>query len=446
MRSRCHSWVHFEHVAAPKPWLNSIATVSITQIWTAFLATLATLAMGVLWVFSHGQGDAMVKSEGDALRAVANASLAALETEINQSPAITAASFARHRPLETIARKASNSRAPGGFANHFRDLAYQGPVGQYPELSMALVDPWGDLLAEAGLANGELKVLGKRSAQQEPGSEATHGQASLTILDGKPFVFSIQSINGSDLRLLSVVPLKAQGDGPIRRTLGTAYPAALVHGSQVVLEFSGSGSVSTLLSTLPQQPTLSSAGISKYEMIGHGADRRLAVWGSLRSNSPQSQVALLVLSAGNAGYSGEGLWARFTGAWSQVPHSTRGVFFLVALWIAALGISIILPRIEWIHPIARLTAALDEPDLRAGNERLAQGPWTGHFEPLLAALGRRVLRNSTQRGWQISGANALTRSSAKIAALHPDPVAVTPKTPRQDLEPTAPSSTSKISA
>lgn len=411
--------------------------MSFTQIWTAFLATVATLAIGVLWVFSHGQGDALVKSEGDALRAVANASLAALESEISHSAAVAGAPFSRHPTLEAIARRASQSRSPGRFAKSFRDLAYQGPLGQHPELSMALVDPWGDLLAEAGLANDELKTLGKRTGRQDGLAEKTQPKPALAIIQGKPFVFSIQTIQGSKLRLLSLIPLQARGDGPIRRTLGTAYPAALIHGSQVALEFSGSGSIATLLPKLPAERSASHAGISDYQMVGQGADRRLAVWGSLASPATvaKAQVALLVLSADNAGFSGDGFWVRLESAWAQAPHATRGVLFLIALWVTALGISVILPRVEWLHPIARLTAALNEPDLRASNERLTQGSWSSHFEPLITALGRRVLRN-TQRSWQISGVNSSARSSARVAALPQDAVTVTQGAPSQDDQPT----------
>lgn len=390
----------------------------MTQIWTAFLATLATLAIGILWVFSQGNGDAVLQSEGNALRAVANASLAALESEIDRSDVVVAQDFVRTPKLNAIARRATRSASPGRFARAFRDLAYQGPLQRYPELNLALVDPWGDLLAEAGLASDELRTIAKQTRRSEGTKELRQPDPVLTIITGRPFVLSIHTIDASELRLISLAPLKVNAEGPIRRSLGSSYAGALLRGPEIALEFSGSGTVQNLLNELPARMKTPSSGISDYFVAGQGADRRLAVSGRLAAKYRfgAKELSLLVISPNNAGYQLEGTWSRLSGAWTELGQRGRGMLALAMFWIASVGISIILPRIEWVLPVQRLTGALSEPLVQ--NDRLVQGPWNRHFEALVAAIGQRTLRSSTHRTWRVSSkAASLVAANGSPAAL-----------------------------
>lgn len=379
--------------------------MSITQLWTAFLATLATVAIGIIWVFSQGNGEAVLQSEGNALRAVANASLAALESEIDRSNVVVAQDFVRTRELENIARRATQSSSPGRFARSFRDLAYQGPLNRYPDLNFALVDPWGDLFAEAGLANDEMRTIAKMTRRSEETQERTQRSPVLTMISNRPFVLSIYPIKQSDLRLISLAPLHATGEGPIRRSLGSSYPGALMWGQEIALELSGSGTIASLSKDLPAQTNLAATGISDYFLIGQGVDRRVAVSGRLaeKYRFGKNELSLLVLSPNNAGYQKGGLWNRLSSAWSQLTTRSRGMIFLCALWMASVGISLVLPRVEWILPIQRLIAALQtQPSPASSSDQLSQGPWNHHFEGLVAAIAQRTRRAATHRGWQIS--------------------------------------------
>lgn len=419
----------------PQPSLGNpprlLLTVSITQIWTAFLATLTTLAFGLLWVFAQDQGDQHLASEGEALRAVANASLAALETEIDRSQVIVARSFARDPRLVEVARKASKSDQKGRFGNRFRDLAYQGPIAAHPELNLALVDPWGDILAEAGVATDALHRVAKQTRRSEDNKERIVPTPVLTMLAGHPFVFSIRAIKQSNLRLISLAPLFARGEGPVRRTLGSQFPAALIQDAQVALELSGSGEIRHRLPQLPLSLDLPHAGIGEYFVVGKGVDRRLGVTGRLADKyyAGGSNLALLVLSSTNGGYQGEGFWDRFGIAKARLGAPGSAIALLFALWLASVGISIILPRMEWILPIQRLIVALEDAQSPGSTQGLANGRWSPVFEPLVIAIGRRILRTTTHRGWKISTRGAV------VQAMEADTDAVTVT---RDAAPTSP--------
>lgn len=384
----------------PRLW----RTVSITQIWTAFLATLTTFALGLLWVFSHDLGDERLSMEGEALRAVANASLAALESEIDHSQVVQSQEFARSPRLVDIARKASRSETRGRLSGKFRDLAYQGPIATHPELNLALVDAWGDIVAEAGLASDAVHQVAKLTRRTDQRKELRQSTPVLTLLAGHPFVFSIQSIKHSQLRLISLAPLYSRGDGPLRRSLGSQYPAALINDTKLVLELSGSGEVGHRLKDLPTSFRLPAAGIGEYFMVGNGVDRRIGVAGHLaeKYRFGASKLAILVLSSTNCGYQGDSFWARYQTAQGRLSHPGRAIFLLVALWMASVGLSVILPRIEWVLPIRRLIVALENPQGSDAASRLAQGRWSATFEPLVIAIGRRILRTTTHRGWKVS--------------------------------------------
>lgn len=408
--------------------------VSITQIWTAFLATLTSTAFGLLWVFSQSQGEAVLASEGEALRAVANASLAALESEIDRSQVRASQRFSQDPRLVEIARKSSKSDQRGRFSGRFRDLAYQGPIASNPELNLALVDAWGDISAEAGVANEALHHIAKATRRSEGHQELHHPEPALTLIAGRPFVFSIQALPESKLRLISLAPLFAQGEGPIRRTLGSGYPAALIHKEQVALELSGSGEVGHRLKELPGSLDLPHAGIGEYFVLGQGVDRRLGVAGRLPNKYlfGKSELALLVLSSSNGGYQGEGFWARFQNAKGRVHHPTSAMALLLALWLASVGISVVLPRIEWVLPIQRLIGALEDAHCADSTQRLAQGRWSPVLEPLVIAIGRRILRTNTHRGWNVSTSAATVRAAQSSNDNQP------PLTATRDEAPTSP--------
>lgn len=411
-----------------------LGLVSLTQIWTGFLATLTTLAFGLLWVFAQGQDDQLLTSEGEALRAVANATLAALESEIEASQVVSSKRFVRHPKLVEIARKASKSDQKGRFSGPFRDLAYQGPIASNPELNLALVDAWGDILAEAGVTSDALHHIAKLTRRSEGRHESFQPTPALTLIAGQPFVLTIHGIKQSNLRLISLAPLSARGEGPVRRTLGSGYPAALVHDSKIMLELSGSGEMGHRLRDLPASLHLPRSGIGEYFLLGQGVDRRLGVGGNLdeKFHFGDPKLVLLVLSANNAGYQGDGFWDRFENARGRLGQPGSAVALLLALWLASVGISVVLPRMEWVLPIQRLIVALEEVHTAESTNRLAQGRWSPVFEPLVIAIGRRILRTTTHRGWKISGTGAVLRAG-QAPSEEPDPITVT-----RDAAPTSP--------
>lgn len=412
--------------------------MSITQIWAAFLATLATVAFGLFWVFSQGQDGLLLASEGEALRAVANASLAALEAEIDRSQVTISEGFARNPRLIDIARKASKSDQKGRFSGKFRDLAYQGPIAAHHELNLALVDAWGDILAEAGVASEALHQIAKRTHRSDNRRERRQPTPALTLVNGRTFVVSIQDIEKSNLRLISLAPLFAQGDGPVRRTLGSQYPAALVHHTSVALELSGSGELGHRLKDLPASLRLPRAGVGEYFVLGKGVDRRLGVAGHLGEQYyfGDTKLVLLVLSASNGGYQGEGFWDRFEKAKGRLGQPGSLVALLLALWLASVGISVVLPRIEWVLPIQRLIVALEDVHTAQSAQRLAQGRWSPVFEPLVIAIGRRILRSTTHRGWKVSSNGSIERSRSGLPN-ETEPV-TEPLTKPRDAAPTTP--------
>lgn len=379
---------------------------------------MATLAMAAVLVLSQARRDSIAQSDGPALRAVANAALAALQAEILRSEAQHGRALAKSSKLRKIVGAHARSPVRAALPRRFRDLAYQGPLAEHQELSVALVDPWGEVIAEAGLASQALKRLAKNTRRQEKSKALLQPTPVLTMLDGRPLVFSIHPIEGSDLRLLGVAKLHAHGDGLVRRVLGSSYPAAIFSPEHLVLELAEATTLNALSREITTSGAHSTRGMSEATFVGKGVDRRLAVSGLIDSNYlfGKDPLSLVVLSPTNAGYQRHGILEQLSIAWGHFDQGRRGFLLLFALWLTSVGISVVLPRMEWSLPLSRLGAALEELQQRGSSEILQQSEWNRHFEALVTTLSRGPHGSATNRSWKLSTSRRALRSSKQISA------------------------------
>lgn len=375
------------------------------------------MAMAAVLVLSQARRDSIAQSDGPALRAVANAALAALQAEIHRSEAQQGRSFAKSPKLRQIVGAHARSPVRAALPRRFRDLAYQGILAEYQALSVSLVDPWGEVIAEAGLASQALKRLAKSTRRQEDKPALLQARPVLTMLDGHPLVFSIHPIEGSELRLLSVATLHAHGDGLVRRVLGSSYPAAIFSPDRLVLELAEATTLNALAREITDSGAHTTRGMSEATFVGKGVDRRLAVSGQIESDYlfGNETLSLVVLSPTNAGYQRHGIFEQLSVAWGHFDKGRRGFLLLIALWLTSISISVMLPRMEWSLPLSRLRAALEELQQRGSSEILQQSDWNRHFAALATSLSRGAHGNATNRSWKLSTSRRALRSSKQIS-------------------------------
>lgn len=349
------------HFGAGTPTL--VAVVLFTKIWTAVLAVLATACLAGMYLLSTGSTGGFTEADKTAVRAVTEAGIAALASDINSSPVSLGPSLLSDTRLqEALAGPAiapADDPDAWSLQDAFGQVANEGLLNDNPRMSMAIVDKAGNILARTGLAPDLFDELVKLPAFSSSLSAEEPELLSAT-LDGKLHAVKLSRpiVEAQQRRLVTISAVELGGGSFFRRVVGTQNPAGIVRDSKILGDVIGGAKDAELvlfvqehLDDLPKRE-----GASQVFMVGEGADARIGA--AARVPGPagrgNSGTLFVVLSSHTLGSTQQDMatalrTALATGGLGQLNWPLVGGLLLISL-----GLTFYLPFIEFNTPMRRL--------------------------------------------------------------------------------------------
>jgi len=401
-------------------------------------------------MFLLSAGAAVDFDEGDrmAVRAVAEAGVAALEAEIKSSPVqhvvgLLGASLAPSAPPTPADLEASktevipSSRTPS--AATIAETAEALRVRTGSDLTLALIDGSDRLIAANGLAEPHLAMFVEGEAfaiaLQQPETDVS------VVLGDELHVARLTEPNADGQRLLAVAPLNTGAGSLLRRVLGAQTPAGLVREGRLVGTIIGDQPLIEVIEVAAKthENEAPPQGASQTFRVGRGLDARLVSIGRVPGPAGRgpSGVTLVVVSRHTlaAGHRDlvKALSEAGRKAWANVNW-----LMLAGLLMVSIGLALYLPELEALGPLRRLRLELDGVAEGTRN-RIFHESYSGPTATVARSAARAVesLRHGT-------GLHTPTRDPGLDPPLLPPPSGLSGPFKANDapLQPLAPGSLS----
>ncbi len=344
----------------------------LTKIWAAILACLATAFLAGMFLLSFGTAGGFTDADKAALQATTEAGVAALAAEIQASPVSRAPAMLQDPnlrtalfPVPTDNKNGLVQDIPGALSN----VANTGMLQDYPQMTVALLESNGTVLAAHGTETEKVIEVGKLPAFSEVPKDQ-EAQFSAT-LGGTLQVVKVSAALSNGIRLVAIHPLDLGANSFFRRILGTRSPAALVRaGTALENAKINDQNIGDLFATLATEHGKDAppVGASQVQSVGEGLTGRIGAVGRVPGPAGVGENAtlLVVLSDKTAAAGQKELFPALREATSNgmTAEHWLALIFVLAL---SLSLAIYLPSMEISGPLKRLTTEFNA--MRGGTQQ-----------------------------------------------------------------------------
>ena len=334
-----------------------------TKIWTAVLAVLATACLAGMYLLSTGSSGGFSDADEVAVRAVTEAGMAALASDVNSSPVSLAPSLLADPRLKAAL---DGGEAPAGedgdeapsLKDVFDDVAYQGLLNSDSLMSLAVVDKGGTVLVRTGAAPEDFDEL-DRIAGLSSALASDDSTLMSATLGGQLHAVNISRPLGEaqSRRLVAIRPVELGGGSFFRRVVGTENPAGLIRDGKLIGDAIGGAKAAELAAALETHlAEIPSEGASAAFVVGEGSDARLGA--AARVPGPagkgKSGSFFVVLSSSTAGASQQDMAAALSSALASGGLAQLNWVLVIGLLAISLGLTFYVVHIEFNAPMRRL--------------------------------------------------------------------------------------------
>lgn len=336
-----------------------------TKIWTAVLAILATVCLAGMYLLSTGSSGGFTSADETAVRAVTEAGMAALQSDINSSPVSLGPSLLQDTRLkEALDRPAVPPPGPDGLQEPtlqdiFWQVANESLLNEYPRMSMAIVDKSGAILARAepleqGLFDEFVKIPIAQTvlANEDPELlSATLGGKLHAVKLSRPLP------DGSQRRLLTIHAVELGGGSFFRRVVGDSLGGLVRDGTVLGDPIGGAKPEELIAFTTQHMDSIPPEGASSVFTVGDGGNARLG--SATRVPGPAGKgkagTVFVVLSTNTLGSTQQDMVTALKLALDNGGLAQLNWILVLGLLVISLGLTFYLPTIEYNGPLRRLT-------------------------------------------------------------------------------------------
>lgn len=337
-----------------------------TKIWTAVLAILATVCLAGMYLLSTGSSGGFTSADETAVRAVTEAGMAALQSDINSSPVSLGPSLLSDTRLkEALDGPAVPPPGPDGLQEPtlqdiFWQVANESLLNEYPRMSMAIVDKSGTILARAepleqGLFDEFVKMPIAETAFASEDPEllsATLGGKLHAVKLSRPL------LDGTQRRLLTIHAVELGGGSFFRRVVGESLGGLVRDGTVLGDPIGGAKPDELIAFTAQHMDSIPPEGASSVFMVGDGANARLG--SATRVPGPAGKgkagTVFVVLSSNTLGSTQQDMVTALKLSLDTGGLAQLNWVLVLGLLVISLGLTFYLPTIEYNGPLRRLTA------------------------------------------------------------------------------------------
>lgn len=333
----------------------------LTRAWAIILAFLATACLAGMFLLSADTSGGFTDADRAAVRAVTEAGVAALESQIQASPVQQAGSVMQDSRLQEALSAEPDPDDPDA-----RDADVYNTLGEVAEetrnrtgsnMTVALVDKTGAVVAASGAAEKEVpELVASEAFQDAPAEEDTI--FSLALSD-QLHVAKVLKPDAEGRRLIAVERLETGAGSLLRRVLGSNNPAAVVRKDEMLGDIIGNQPVSESLLALAKdhKGDAPGEGASKVFEVGDGMNARLGSLGRIPGPAGQGDngAMLVVLSSRTAAAGQQDLAQALAQAREKGLTSELNWPLLGGLLLVTVGLAFYLPGLEGLTPMQRLS-------------------------------------------------------------------------------------------
>lgn len=402
-----------------------------TKIWTAVLAVLATACLAGMYLLSTGSSGGFTEADKTAVRAVTEAGIAALASDINSSPVSLGPSLLSDTRLKEalegpVVPPADDPDAQS-LQDVFEQVANEGLLNEHPRMSMAIVDKAGTILARTGLTPELFDELLEMPAFASS-LEAEEAELLSATLGGKLHAVKLSrpQADAHQRRLVTINAVELGGGSFFRRVVGTQNPAGLVRDGQVLGDVIGGAKAEELAEFvelhLPNIPPRE--GASAVFMVGEGSSARIG--SAARVPGPagagDSGTMFVVLSSHTTGSTQQDMATALRNALDSGGLGQLNWVLVGGLLAISLVLTFYLPHAEFNTPMRRLAGEF-HGIIEGRQHELHHDTYSGEFGRLArsASTAMEALRVSWENELmdsdaEISDAPRRTRSTRSLRA------------------------------
>jgi hypothetical protein len=338
--------------------------VLFTKIWTAVLAILATVCLAGMYLLSTGSSGGFNSADETAVRAVTEAGMAALQSDINSSPVSLGPSLLSDTRLkEALDGPAVPPPDEDGLQGPtlqdvFWQVANESLLNEYPRMSMAIVDRGGTILARAepleqGLFDEFVKISIAETALASEEAEllsATLGGKLHAVKLSRPLP------DGTQRRLVTIHAVELGGGSFFRRVVGESLGGLVREGKVLGDPIGGAKPEELVAFTAQHMDSIPPEGASSVFLVGDGANGRLG--SATRVPGPAGKgkagTMFVVLSTNTLGSTQQDMVTALKLALDTGGLAQLNWVLVLGLLVISLGLTFYLPTIEYNGPLRRL--------------------------------------------------------------------------------------------
>lgn len=328
-----------------------------TKIWTAVLAVLATACLAGMYLLSTGSSGGFDEADEAAVRAITEAGMAALASDINASPVSLGPSVLGDTRLkEALERPAVGDEEEGSLVEIFDTVAYESLLNQNPLMSMAVVDKSGNILARAGF-DKELFDQAVKAPGVSDSLTFDEDRLISASLGGKLHAVKVSRPLAQNRRLVTIQAVELGGGSFFRRVVGTENPAGLVQDGAIFGEAIGSAKTEELTGWLGEHlKDVPPEGASQAFQLGKGPNARLGAAARVPGPAGKGQAGLVfvVLSGKTLSSTKTDMQTALKVALAKGGLGPTGWGLVAGLLIISLVLTFYLPFLEYNTPLRRL--------------------------------------------------------------------------------------------
>jgi hypothetical protein len=351
-----------------------LKVVLFTKIWTAVLAVLATACLAGMYLLSTGSSGGFTEADNTAVRAVTEAGMAALASDVNSSPVSLGPSLlADSRLKEALDPPTDPPPKPDEdgleqtpeekLAAVFEDVANESLLDEQPLMSVALIDKDGKVAAKTGLAPELFEELTQLQAIQDA-LESEDAQLLSATVGGKLHAIKLSRplAESQARRLVAIQAVELGGGSFFRRVVGTGTPAGLVRGKEVIADtLVGGAKAEELIAWLEaHRDDLPPEGASAVFEVGEGGETRIGAGARVPGPAGKGKDAtvFVVLSAHNLASTQQDMATALSAAINGDGLKQLNWPLVGGLLAISLVLTFYLPHLEFNSPMNRLQGEL----------------------------------------------------------------------------------------
>jgi hypothetical protein len=339
--------------------------VLFTKIWTAVLAILATVCLAGMYLLSTGSSGGFTSADETAVRAVTEAGMAALQSDINSSPVSLGPSLLSDTRLKealdgpAVPPPDADGLQGPTLQDIFWQVANESLLNEYPRMSMAIVEKSGTILARAepleqGLFDEFVKMPIAQTvlASEDPTLlSATLGGKLHAVKLSRPLP------DGTQRRLVTIHAVELGGGSFFRRVVGDGLGGLVREGKVLGDPIGGARPEDLVAFTTQHMDSIPPEGASSVSMVGDGSEARLG--SATRVPGPagkgKSGTVFVVLSTNTLGSTQQDMVTALRLSLDSGGLAQLNWVLVLGLLVISLGLTFYLPTIEYNGPLRRLT-------------------------------------------------------------------------------------------